>query len=92
MYKSLLDLFNTKQLDTLRNKIWWQADTNKPFLVKLAIDGDFALLGNNCLNTELTDMRNLWATRLHIKILLEQKVQYAKSLEIKENKDLLTLF
>jgi hypothetical protein len=34
----------------------------------------------------------MWVCRYHITILLEDKQKYAKSLEIKENRDLITLF
>lgn len=40
---------------------------------------------------ELTDLKHLWANRFHINTLLQQKDQFAKSLEMKGNKDLLLL-
>lgn len=44
MYKSLLEILNDKQIDLLRRHMWWAADTDKPYLLKFAHDGDFALL------------------------------------------------
>jgi hypothetical protein len=44
MYKSLLDIFNDKQLELLRTKMWWVADQHKPFLLKFAVKDDFVLI------------------------------------------------
>lgn len=49
MYKSLLDTFTEKQIETLRTKMWWVADQDKPYLVKFAIENDFLLLGTNAI-------------------------------------------
>ena len=45
MYKSMLDIFTEKQMQILRGKMWWVADPHKPYLVKYASDGEFALIG-----------------------------------------------
>jgi hypothetical protein len=34
----------------------------------------------------------MWVARVHIKNLLEEKTKYVRALEIKESKDLMTLF
>ena len=54
MYKSLLEKFFTgKQLEVLKTRMWWVADQNKPFLVKFAIEGEFALIRIDYSNKNL---------------------------------------
>ena len=43
-------------------------------------------------HSEITDLRALWAARLSVDTLLQHKNHYANSLEIKDKKDLLSLF
>lgn len=43
-------------------------------------------------HAELTDLKSLWAARFSLSSLLEDKQRYARSLELKESRDLLLLF
>lgn len=38
--KSLLEIFNEKQLQLLKGKMWWVADRDKPYLLKFSLDND----------------------------------------------------
>jgi len=38
--KSLLEIFNEKQLQLLKTKMWWVADRDKPYLLKFSLDDD----------------------------------------------------
>ena len=69
MYKSIFDIFNEKQIDLLRAKMWWVADCNKPFLCKFAPDGETALIGISIYMPEITDLRSLWVAKISNKTL-----------------------
>ena len=45
----MLDVFTEKQMQILKGRMWWVADPHKPYLVKYASDGDFALIGTYLL-------------------------------------------
>ena len=86
-------IYSEEEIISLQGQSWWVACNENPFLVKAIIHDTTILLSKRSfLCVVITDLRKVWATRIDEPTLKKQKEKFARTLEVSDFKELLTLF
>jgi hypothetical protein len=62
--KTVNDIFSDKQIECLREKMWWVANRENPYVVKFAVCENMVLLRKLISYLEVSDFETLWACRV----------------------------